>query len=200
MKTDLVIRCSDGDFHLHKVVLAANLHSLAYLRALKTTQDEDNQIILIPDVKKSYINHLMSLLYTGRTENISAEEIDEINVVSDLLKISSLTLSRVQPDSSISDLSDVESDQKLTIEVIEEQKTKRPASKKNLVKSQAAFLKEESSAANLIRRSKRAKIKNKQLNDFETPLFKAISTDENQLKGTYFLFFVRIFITEVLPS
>ena len=137
----------------------------------------------------------MSLLYTGRTENISAEEIDEINVVSDLLKISSLTLSRVQPDSSISDLSDVESDQKLTIEVIEEQKTKRPASKKNLVKSQAAFLKEESSAANLIRRSKRAKIKNKQLNDFETPLFKAISTDENQLKGTYFLFFVRIFIT-----
>ena len=142
----------------------------------------------------------MSLLYTGRTENISAKEIDEINVVSDLLKISSLTLSRVQPDSSISDLSDVESDQKLTIEVIEEQKTKRPASKKNLVKSQAAFLKEESSAANLIRRSKRAKIKNKQLNDFETPLFKAISTDENQLKGTYFLFFVRIFITEILPS
>ena len=92
MKTDLVIRCSDGDFHLHRVVLAASLHSLAYLRALKTTEDEENQIIVIPDAKKSYINHLMSLLYTGRTENISAEEIDEINVVSDLLKISSLTL------------------------------------------------------------------------------------------------------------
>ena len=127
----------------------------------------------------------MSLLYTGRTENISVKEIEELNVVSDLLKISSLTLSRVETsNASIGDLSDVESDQKLSIEVIEQQQRKRP-SKAN----RQAFLKEEdeSSATNLIRRSKRAKIKNKKLNDFETPL-KATSTDESQLKGTICLF------------
>ena len=71
--------------------------SSSLLRALKSSSVEDEILtIIIPEVKREFVEHLRNLLYTGETEEISENEIKELNEVSDLLKINSLTLSLVE--------------------------------------------------------------------------------------------------------
>ena len=115
--------------------------SSSLLRALKSSSVEDETLtIIIPEVKREFVQHIRNLLYTGETEEISEKEIKELNEVSDLLKISSLTLSLVER-------TDVKTEEpqrnELSIEVVE------PPRKKLVKVKQPTFLEEDS---NLIRR------------------------------------------------
>jgi hypothetical protein len=141
VKTDLLIQCIDGNVHLHKVILGAKMVSSSLLRALKSSSVENETLtIIIPEVKRKFVQHLRNLLYTGETEEISEKEIKELNEVSDLLKISSLTLSLVER-------TDVKTEEpqrnELSIEVVE------PPRKRIVKVKQPTFLEEDS---NLIRR------------------------------------------------
>ena len=134
-----------------------------------TTNGEDDELIIImPEVRRFYVEHIRNLLYTGQTEMISQKDIEELNKVLDLLKFSSLALSLVEGTNVVADNETENS--KLTMEIIEPPR-KRP------LKVYQPTIEEDSS---LIRRSKRPKVKNKNLNDFETPLK---GVDENQSKG-----------------
>ena len=115
--------------------------SSSLLRALKSSSVEDETLtIIIPEVKREFVQHLRNLLYTGETEEISENEIKELNVVSDLLKISSLSLSLVErTDVKIEEPQRNE----LSIAVVE------PPRKKLVKVKQPTFLEEDS---NLIRR------------------------------------------------
>ena len=168
LKTDLVIRCDDGDIHLHKVIIGAGTVSSAFLRSLKSNVEDDVLVIIMPEVRRKIVEHLRNLLYTGQTETIPQIEIEELNVVLDLLKISSLALNLVESTNVVAE-NEAESS-RLTMEIIE-QPRKRP------LKVHQPTIEEDSS---LVRRSKRPKVKNKNLNDFETPLK---GVDENQSKG-----------------
>ena len=67
VKTDLQIQCIDGNVHLHKVILGAKMVSSSLLRALKSSSVEDETLtIIIPEVKREFVQHLRNLLYTGK--------------------------------------------------------------------------------------------------------------------------------------
>ena len=68
VKTDLLIQCIDGNVHLHKVILGAKMVSSSLLRALKSSSVEDETLtIIIPEVKREFVQHLRNLLYTGKS-------------------------------------------------------------------------------------------------------------------------------------
>ena len=68
LKTDLLIQCIDGNVHLHKVILGAKMVSSSLLRALKSSSVEDETLtIIIPEVKREFVQHLRNLLYTGKS-------------------------------------------------------------------------------------------------------------------------------------
>ena len=68
VKTDLLIQCIDGNVHLHKVILGAKMVSSSLLRALKSRSAEDEILtIIIPEVKREFVQHLRNLLYTGKS-------------------------------------------------------------------------------------------------------------------------------------
>mgnify|MGYP001382354201 FL=1 len=115
--------------------------SSSLLRALKSSSVEDETLtIIIPEVKREFVQHLRNLLYTGETEEISENDIKELKEVSDLLKISSLSLSLVErTDVKIEEHQRNE----LSIEVVE------PPRKRIFKVKQPTFLEEDS---NLIRR------------------------------------------------
>ena len=170
LNTDLMIRCQDGDVGLHRVIIGATTTSLPFMRCLKSNVEDDELIIIMPEVRRVYVEHIRNLLYTGQTETISQNEIEELNAVINLLKIRNLPFSLVEGTEVIAD-NETESS-RLTIEVIEPTR-KRP------LKVQQPIIEEDPS---LIRRSKRPKVKNKNLSDFETPLK---GVDENESKGNY---------------
>lgn len=155
--TDMVIRCCDGDVTLHKVVLAARLNSVPLLKTLKQNLEDDVIWVILPDVHKANVDHLIQLLYGNKLEGLVEKDINELNSVSNLLKISSLSLRVVEKDEATVDPKPRLKIEK--IEKVEKKKAKAPVS---------AQSEEEDDGS--VRRSKRAKLKNKTLDDFETHL------------------------------
>lgn len=160
LSTDMVIRCCDGDVHLHKVVLAARLNSIPLLKTMKQNVEDDVMLMMLPDTQKSSVDHLIQLLYGNKVDGLVEKDINELNSVSNLLRISSLSLRVVEKDESSESPKS-----KLRIEKILKVEKKKAKVSRPPPASQSDD--EDDSS---VRRSKRAKVKNKTLDDFETPL------------------------------
>lgn len=172
--TDLVIKCSDGAVNLHKVVLAARLVSPAFIRSLKANVEDDVVQILIPEATKASLEHLVQLLYFSRTEPLVQEDVKGLNEISDLLKISSLSLNVEEDPEFIPEEFKEPPCNQVSVQIVERKKATR--------KLPASILQED---PNSIRRSKRAKVKTKKLDDFETalkPAAAAVSVNEPKSK------------------
>lgn len=171
IQTDLVIRCSDGDVKMHKIVLAARTVSTSLIKTLKGNVDDETIYVLIPEAKKKSVENLVQLLYTAKVDHLSEDDIKDLNAVSNLLKLDSLSLSVVEgnPIEGTSSTSEGQ----LSIELIEK---KRPI---KAVKE----IPPEDEDSNSIRRSKRSKIKNKLLSAYETPLKGTPMVEDAILKG-----------------
>ena len=87
LNTDLMIRCQDGDVSLHRVIIGATTTSLPFMRCLKSNVEDNELMIIMPEVRRVYVEHIRNLLYTGQTETISQNEIEELKAVINLLKI-----------------------------------------------------------------------------------------------------------------
>lgn len=149
--SDLVIQCCDGKVFLHKVILAPRLVSQAFVKVLKAHFEDDLVHILIPDAFKSQVEHLVQLLYCGKTfTSVSEEDLEGLKTLAQLLKIGSLELTTMLKDADTEHAEVPE----LSIAYFDK---KKPA-KKTL-----PFEDLEESLS--LRRSKRPKIRNKRLDD-----------------------------------
>ena len=156
--------CLDGDFMLHKIVFCA-VASTTLLKAMKQNKEDDVIQILVPDAPRSQVEKLVQLLYTGQASCRSEEELNDLKSLSNLLKVSTLSISLHQ------NVGEIENQPgELQVEVIERKKIAKPP---------AVTAPDDVG----VRRSNRPKFKAKRLQDFETkvPFLKG---DEHP-KGTY---------------
>jgi hypothetical protein len=167
LKSDLMLDCFDGQVGLHRVILAPHLSSFSgLLKALKSNHMEcgaDETVhILLPDVSKNQAENLVKLLYSGSTDPISKCKIEELQNLTQLLKMNALPVSTV-----ISSDKNLESfprpELTAVVQVVQPKKQQRAA------QIQPLNVENEAEISSIVRRSKRPKIKNKRLDDFETP-------------------------------
>ena len=161
-KKYVALVCEDGVVSIGKDILASQITSKTFVRTMKSNNEDEELIIIIPDVTASCMQHLVKLLYTGTTGQLSETNIDGIKTASELLKFDTLNLTVVEEVIAKSDFY-VDDNLSLTIESVEAKSKKRKKPPNETDKQE-----EEEESSDVVRRSARYRHKNSKLEEYDT--------------------------------